>query len=218
MARVSKRLAKTMFISLYVVLIYFSFLRKLRVRDHAAKCKFCQINAHLFHWVFSMCCSCLAEASVLPGAQKNIYMRYICVWSLSVCVCVCCWIESESVLCFTRFEQHLGDTIASEGWTQFYVCIVFHTLWATTGRHNRLLGMGSILRLYCVSHALSNIWATQSTPRDLLNSTFVLCFTRFEQHLGDTIDSEGWAKFYGCIVFYTLWATSGRHNWLRWLG
>ena len=51
--------------------------------------------------------------------------------------------------------------------------------------------MGSLLRLYCVLHALSDIWATQLTPMYVLNSTFVLCFTRFERHPCDTIDSEG---------------------------
>ena len=70
------------------------------------------------------------------------------------------------VLCFTRFEQYLGDTVDSEGWVIFYVCIV------------------------------SDVWATQLTPRDGLNSMFVLCFTYFERHLGDTIDSEGLANFY----------------------
>ena len=139
------------------------------------------------------------------------------------------------VVRFTRFERHLGDTIDSEGWSKFYVFYIFYTLWVTSGRYNRLRGMGKILHLYCVLHALSDIWATQSktlrlycvlhassdiwatqsTPRDGLSSTFVLCFARFERRLGYTIDSEGWAKFYVCIVFYILWATqSTPRDWL----
>ena len=113
-------------------------------------------------------------------------------------------LNSTFVLCSTRFEQHVSDTIDSEGGAKFNIRIVFYTLCPTCGRHNRLRGMGYILRLYCVLHALSDIWATQSTLRNGLTSTFVLCFTCFEQHLGYTIDPEGWATFYVCIMFYTL--------------
>ena len=40
--------------------------------------------------------------------------------------------------------------------------------------------------------------------RDVLDSTFVLCFTCFERHPGDAIDAEGCARFNVCIVFYML--------------
>ena len=114
---------------------------------------------------------------------------------------------STFVLCFARFEQHLRDNIGSEGWAKFYLCIVFYTLWATSGRHNWFRGMGTNLCLYCVLHALTDIWATQ-----------LLSFTCSERHLGKTIDFEEWTKFYIRIVFYTLWATSGQHCWLRGIG
>ena len=88
-------------------------------------------------------------------------------------------LNSTFVLCFTCFERHLGDTIDGEGYTRFNVCIVF-------------------------LHALSDIRATQLMARDMLDSTFVVGFTCFERHLGDTIDGEGNVKFNVCIVFYML--------------
>ena len=88
-------------------------------------------------------------------------------------------LDSTFVMCFTCFERHPGDTIDVEE-------------------------CAKLSDLYCVSQALSDIRATQLTPRHVLDSTFVLCFTCFERHPGDTIDAEGCAKFYVCIVFYTL--------------
>ena len=132
------------------------------------------------------------------------------------------------------------DWIDGEGYARFNVCMMFYMLWATSGRHNWWRGMCTILGLYGVSLALSDIRATQLMARDILDSTFVLCFACFERHPGDTIDGEGYAKFYVvlcftsferypgdtidgegyarfnvCIVFYMLRATSRRHNWCR---
>ena len=39
---------------------------------------------------------------------------------------------------------------------------------------------------------------------DMLDSTFGLCFTRFERYPTDTNDGEGYPIFNVCIVFYTL--------------
>ena len=37
--------------------------------------------------------------------------------------------------------------------------------------------------------------------RDVLDSTFVLCFACFERYPGDAIDAEGCARFNVCIMF-----------------
>ena len=74
-------------------------------------------------------------------------------------------LDSPFALCFTCFERHPGDTIDVEECAKFYVCI-------------------------CVLQALSHIRATQLMARDMLISTFVLCFTCFERHPGDTTDAE----------------------------
>ena len=42
--------------------------------------------------------------------------------------------------------------------------------------------------------------------RDNLDSTFVLFFTRFERHPGDTIDAEECVKFY--VLYCVLYALS----------
>ena len=40
--------------------------------------------------------------------------------------------------------------------------------------------------------------------RDMLDSTFVLCFICFEPNPGDTTEAEAYARFNVCVVFYML--------------
>ena len=52
--------------------------------------------------------------------------------------------------------------------------------------------------------------------RDILYSTFVLCFTRFERHPGDAIDDEECVKF--CVLYcvsHALSDTSAAHLMAR---
>jgi hypothetical protein len=113
---------------------------------------------------------------------------------------------STFVLCFTRFETMPGQQSCFPGSArlQRLYCVLtrFETM---PGQQSCFPGSARLQRLYCVLHALINARVAKLIPWGCPPSTFVLCFTRFDQCQGSKVDSLGVPAFNVCIVFYTLW-------------
>jgi hypothetical protein len=146
------------------------------------------------------------QHSCSPGSAR--LQRLYCVLPCQGNKVVSLWEcpPSTFVLCFDTLWDHARATKLFP-WecppSTFVLCFTrFETM---PGQHSCSPGSARLQRLYCVLHALINARVAKLIPWGCPPSTFVLCFTRFDQCQGSKVDSLGVPAFNVCIVFYTLW-------------